>query len=69
MDSLETMSKHKHYENFTIRLSAENVGILVNLIYEYTTKLAKGNSVELKSEELITVQSSDNAIIYLQKYL
>lgn len=69
MDSLETMRKHKHYENFTIRLSAEDLGILVNRIYEYTNKLAKDNSVELKSEELSTVQSSDNAIIYLQKYL
>lgn len=69
MDSLETMRRDKNYENFTIRLSAEDLGILVNRIYEYTTKLAQDNSVELKSEELKTVQSSDNAIIYLQKYL
>lgn len=69
MDSLETMRNHKNYENLTIRLSAEDLGILVNRIYEYTTKLAQDNSVELKSEELRTVQSSDNAIIYLQKYL
>lgn len=69
MDSLETMRNHKNYEKFTIRLSAEDLGVLVNQIYEYTTKLAQDNSVELKSEELNTVQSSDNAIIYLQKYL
>ena len=69
MDTLETMMNHKNYENFTIRLSAEDLGVLVNRIYEYTTKLAQDNSVEFKSEELSTVQSSDNAIIYLQKYL
>lgn len=69
MDSLETMRNHKNYEKFTIRLSAEDLGVLVNQIYEYTTKLAQDNSVELKSEELNTMQSSDNAIIYLQKYL
>ena len=51
------------------RLSVEDLSILVNRIYEYTAKLAQDNSVELKSEELRTVQSSDNAIIYLQKYL
>lgn len=69
MDSLETMRKHKNYENFTVRLSAEDLGILVNRICEHTTKLAQNNSVELKSEELSTVPPSDNAIIYLQKYL
>lgn len=69
MDSLETMKFHKNYEEFTIRLSAEDLGILVNRIYEYTTKLAQDNSVELKSDELSTMQSSDNAIIYLQEYL
>ena len=68
-DSLETIRNHKNYENLTIRLSAEDLGILVNWIYDYTTKLAQDNFVELKSEELRTVQSSDNAIIYLQKYL
>lgn len=69
MNSLEMMRTDKNYGEFTIRLSAEDLSILVNRIYEYTTKLAQDNSVELKSEELRTVQSSDNAIIYLQKYL
>lgn len=69
MDSLETMKLHKNYEKFTIRLTAEELALLVNRIYEYTTKLAQDNSVEIKSEELSTMQSSDDAIIYLQKYL
>ncbi|AXG40717.1 hypothetical protein EGCR1_18525 (plasmid) [Enterococcus gilvus] len=69
MDLLEVMRNHKNYQKFTIRLSAEDLGVLVNRIYEYTTKLAQDNFFELKSEELSTLESSDNAIIYLQKYL
>ena len=69
MDSLETMRIHKKFKNFSIRLSAEDLGTLVSRIYEYTNKLAQDNSVEFKSEEFSTMQSSDNEIIYLQKYL
>lgn len=69
IDSLEKMKIHKNYEKFNIRISAEDLSVLANQIYGYTTKLAQDNSVELKSEELSTVQSSDNAVIYLKKYL
>ncbi|MFW7368767.1 hypothetical protein [Vagococcus fluvialis] len=69
MDSLETMKTHKNYEKFDFRLSAEDLSILVNRIYEYTAKLAQDNSVEIKSEELSTMHSSDDAIIYLKQYL
>lgn len=69
MDSLETMKTHKNYEKFDFRLSVEDLSILVNRIYEYTAKLAQDNSVEIKSEELSTVHSSDDAIIYLKQYL
>lgn len=69
MDSLETMKTHKNYEKFDFRLSAEDLSILVNRIYEYTAKLAQDNSVEIKSEKLSTMHSSDNAIIYLKQYL
>lgn len=69
MDSLETMKTHKNYEQFNFRLSSGDLSILVNLIYEYTAKLAQDNSVEIKSEALSTMHSSDNAIIYLKQYL
>lgn len=69
MDSLETMKTHKNYEQFNFRLSSGDLSILVNLIHEYTAKLAQDNSVEIKSEALSTMHSSDNAIIYLKQYL
>lgn len=69
MDSLETMKTHKNYEQFNFRLSSGDLSILVNLIHEYTAKLAQDNSVEIKSEALSTMHSSDNAIIDLKQYL
>lgn len=67
--SLENMKLHKEYEKFRIRLSAEDFGLLVNRIYDYTTKLAQDNSIELAPDELSNPKPSDNAIIYLQNYL
>lgn len=69
MDSLETMKTHKNYVQFNFRLSSGDLSILVNMIHEYTAKLAQDNSVEIKSEALSTMHSSDNAIIYLKQYL
>lgn len=69
MDSLDTMKTHKNYEQFDFKLSAGDLSILVNRIYDYTAKLAQDNSVEIKSEKLSTMHSSDNAIIYLKQYL
>lgn len=69
MTSLEELKMHKDYEKISIRLSAEDLNILVNRIYEYTQKLAQDNSIKLTDEDFRAEQSSDNAIINLQRYL
>lgn len=61
--------KVKNHEQFNFRLSSGDLSILVNLIHEYTAKLAQDNSVEIKSEALSTMDSSDNDIIYLKQHL
>lgn len=66
MSSLEELRKHKDYEKFKIELSTEELGVLVNRIYEYTMKLAENNNVELTEEEK---SSTDNLIVNLQNYL
>lgn len=66
MASLDEMKKCKDYEKISIKLSTEELDILVNRICEYTTKLAKDNYVELSDEEQV---DSGNAIINLQNYL
>lgn len=69
MTSLEELKTHKDYEKISIQLSAEDLNVLVNRIYEYTQKLAQDNSIKLTDEDFAEEQSSDNAIINLQRYL
>jgi len=66
MEALETLKKHKNYNNFSIQLSTEEFDVLVNKIYEYTMKLAKDNAVELTVDEQANLE---DAIISLQRYL
>lgn len=68
MICLENLKKHKDYEKISIQLSTEELGILVNRIFEYTEKLAKDNSIVLTEDEL-NVQISDGTILNLQRYL
>lgn len=66
MSTLDELRKHKDYEKFKIELSTEELGVLVNRIYEYTVKLAENNNIELTEEEKC---HSDNPIVNLQNYL
>ncbi len=68
MTCLENLKKHKDYEKISIRLSTEELDVLVNRIFEYTEKLAKDNSIELTEDEL-NAQISDGTILNLQRYL
>ncbi|TJX58547.1 hypothetical protein E8P77_21990 [Soehngenia saccharolytica] len=65
MTCLENLRKHKDYEKISIRLSTEDLDVLVNRIFEYTEELAKDNSIELTEDEL-NVQISDGTILNLQ---
>ena len=69
MTSLEELSRHKDYEKISIKLSAEDLNVLVNRIYEYTQKLAQDNSINLTDVDFEAEHSYDNAIINLQRYL
>lgn len=66
MNKLEAMKKNKDYRKISIQLSAEELEVIVNRIYEYTVKLAKDNSVELNDEEM---HHSNEAIVNLYSYL
>lgn len=66
MKALENLKCHKNYKKIEIQLTAEDLHILVNQIYEYTIKLAKDNSVDLSDKEL---QLNNFAIINLGSYL
>ncbi|MGX8797710.1 hypothetical protein ACR6HW_16860 [Fusibacter sp. JL298sf-3] len=68
MTCLENLKEHKDYEKISVKLSTEDLDVLVNRIFEYTEKLAKDNSIELTEEE-INPQVSDGTILNLQRYL
>lgn len=68
MTCLENLKKHKDYDKISIQLSTEELDVLVNRIFEYTEKLAKGNSIELTEDDL-NAQISDGTILNLQRYL
>jgi len=68
MICLENLKKHKDYEKISIRLSTEELDVLIHRIYEYTEKMAKDNSIELTEDELNS-QISDSTILNMQRYL
>jgi hypothetical protein len=70
MGALEELKKHKDYEKISIQLTSEELGVLVDRIYEYTIKLAKDNDVDLREEELNTADMKNaGTFINLQNYL
>lgn len=70
MAALEELKKHKDYDKISIKLTTEELEVLVGRIYEYTIKLAKDNDVELSAEELNTAEMKNSGtIINLQNYL
>lgn len=66
MEKLEALKGHKDYEKISVRLTAEELEVLVGHIHDYTIKLAKDNAVELSEDEL---NLNNGAIINLQSYL
>lgn len=66
MVSLEELKADKNYNKIKIQLTAEELDVIVNKIYEYTIKLANDNAIELTSEEQ---SESSDVIIGLEQYL
>lgn len=68
-DTTERMDELKMHPNFEVVLSIEELDVLLNLMFEYTKKLAADNAIELTSLEKETPSQSENPIINLQLYL
>lgn len=69
MTALDELKMHKGYQKISIQLSTEELNVLVTRIYEFTVKLAKDNSVDLREEEIRADQGEHSVIINLQRYL
>lgn len=70
MDCLEILREHKDYAKINIRLTAEDLRVLVGHIYNYTIKLARDNNVELSDKELNSSDKGNgDTIIALENYL
>ena len=66
MQALNGLRTHKDYDKFKVELSAEDLDVLVNRIYEYTIRLAENNNIPLEEEEQT---KTNNSIVNLQNYL
>ncbi len=66
---LDAMKQHKNFDKISVKLSVEELDVIVNRIYEYTIQLAQNNSVELTDEETYKDTSSSATILNLQRYL
>ncbi len=66
MKALEAIKQHKDYKKINIQLTTEELGVLVEKIYEYTIKLVEENDVKLSKD---TIQTDENPIINLEQYL
>ena len=66
IDALDAMKSHKNYDRFIIRLTADELDVLVNRIYEYTLKLARDNNYDIGD---LDNEINTNPIVNLQHYL
>lgn len=67
--NLENIKTNYNSEGVKINFSPRQLEILVNLVFDYTRKLAEANSIELSGLEKRTSTSSDNTILNFQRYL
>lgn len=66
MADLEAIKEVEAAENISLELSTAELKQLVNLIYDYTRKLAKVNDVKLKRFKQTSPNSIDNLHAYLE---
>lgn len=66
VESLDKMKEHRNYEKLIIKLSAEDIDVLVNRIYAYTVELARNNNYDFTETKM---HGDDNPIINLRHYL
>lgn len=66
MNSLDALKADKNYSKISIRLTSEELDVLVGRIYEYTLKLAIDNEIEIAADDL---EEEKDVIKNLQSYL
>ena len=69
ISDLDEIKKNQDSGNINIDFSTEQLNTLINLIFDYTRKLAEANSVKLSGLEQPVSVSADNIIVNLQHYL
>ena len=70
LNSLDAMKLHKEYKEICVKLTAEEMGELVNLICEYTIDLAGKNGVDISENELLVPENQfDAVVVELQRCL
>lgn len=66
MSALQLLREDKNYSKYYIQLSAEEIGILVGKIRDYTIDLAKDNDMEFIAEEK---DDSEDMVLNFNNYL
>lgn len=69
MSNLDDIKENYDSGKITIDFSTEQLDTLVNLVFDYTRKLAEANSVEINELKKPVSASADNTIIDLRRYL
>lgn len=70
MECLEALKEHKNYDKISIKLTTEELEVLVGRIYDYTVKLAKDNDIELLNGDMdVLEENNGDTIINLETYL
>lgn len=67
--ALDSMKEGAEKGTIAVEISIEKWGALIDVIADYTRKLADANSVELNALEVATSDSESSAIIDLRHYL
>lgn len=67
--NLDSIKENNDGGKIKIDFSTEQLDTLVNLVYEYTVKLAKANSVEIDELKEPASISADNTLLDLHHYL
>ena len=69
LQDLEALKQHKEYEKIQIKMTTEDLEVIVNRICEYTRKLAQDNQVALTRDEMSARDKQGGALVHLQTYL
>jgi UPF0288 family protein (methanogenesis marker protein 3) len=69
ISDLDAVKAHSNSDSITVDFSPEQSETLVNLVVDYTRKLAEANSVELNELQEQTPDSENDAVVYLRRHL